>query len=104
MSIFILRKQHVMLCKIISITYADKHLGLGLNREKALDTLTEIYNVYRDVFGKSIVLRKDALTKEYVIVLQDSLTNFSRDLIQPVLHKNKLAMKETKDFVTIYSI
>ncbi len=76
---------------------------LGVNRAKALGTLTEIYNVYTELFGKNIVLHKDELTDDYAIVLQASLTNSSRRLIEPILVKNKLAMKETKDFVTIYS-
>ncbi len=76
---------------------------LGVNRAKALGTLTEIYNVYTELFGKNIVLHKDELTNDYAIVLQASLTNSSRRLIEPILVKNKLAMKETKGFVTIYS-
>ncbi len=76
---------------------------LEVNRAKALDTLTEMYNVYRDLFGKNIVLRKTELTDEYAIVLEASLTHSLRELIQPILDKNKLAIRETKDFVTIYS-
>lgn len=75
-----------------------------MNRTKALDTLNEIYNVYKDLFGESIVLHKDASTKDYAIVLQASLTNSLRELIQPILDKNNLAIKETKGFVTIYSV
>ncbi len=76
--------------------------GLEVDRTKALDTLTEIYNVYRELFGKSIILNKSTLD-DYVIELFDCLSNSSRQLIQPILDKNNLVMGEIDNHILIHS-
>ncbi len=74
-----------------------------MNRVKALDTLNEIFNVYRELYGKSIILNKGISIDDYVIELFDSLSDSSKELIQPILDKNNLIMEKIDHHLLIRS-
>lgn len=74
-----------------------------MNRAQALVTLTEIFNVYRELYGKSIILNKGTSIDDYVIELFDSLSDSSKELIQPILNKNNLIMEQIDHHLLIRS-
>lgn len=75
---------------------------LGANRIKAIDTLTEIVNVYSELFGSSVILSKTTID-EYVIELFDSLSDSTKILIQPILDKNNLIIENINQHTLIRS-
>ncbi len=74
-----------------------------MNRAQARVTLTEIFNVYRELYGKSIILNKGISIDDYVIELFDSLSDSSKELIQPILDKNNLIMEKIDHHLLIRS-
>ncbi len=74
-----------------------------MNRAQARVTLTEIFNVYRELYGKSIILNKGSSIDDYVIELFDCLSDSSKELIQPILNKNSLIMEQIDHHLLIRS-
>ncbi len=75
----------------------------AVNRVTALNILVELYNVYSKLIERKVILNKNTLN-DYTIMFDGILTESFKDSIQPILDKNDMALKETKNSVTIYSL
>ncbi len=73
------------------------------NRLEALNMLVELYNVYSKLIERKVILDKIKFN-DYTIVFDGILSESLKDSIQPILDKNNMMAKETKDSVTIYSL
>jgi hypothetical protein len=73
-----------------------------LDRQKALDVLREILNVTKQPDITAISINPDG-TGEFILKIRCTVDEQVINSIQPIISRDKLAMKQDHGSITIYS-